>query len=270
MRLKPKLETKNIDETKNVKSIDLKKKKKRHWFKRFLYLFMVFSIFCVGLGLLFHQSITNKIVETYSEQYVNTTTPDKMKENEMAEVSFDPNNVGALTSTDVLAEMTSGNNHYTDLPVVGAIAIPDLGINLPVVKGLDNASLAVGAGTMKEGQQMGKGNYALASHSLFYGWGYEKVLFTPLHHAQEGQIIYTRDFENIYVYRIDRVFVVDPDAGYVAFDSEGDGLITLITCTDTYATQRIVVRGSLQQKFPIKEAWPELKEYFGSDWTRWW
>ena len=244
-------------------------KKKRKWIRRVLYFLVVFILFGIGLGLMFHQSITNKIVDNYAQEYVAKTTPQEMVKNEEADVSFDPSNVGSLTSADVLNDMV-GNNHYSNLPVVGAIAIPDLGMNLPVIKGLDNASLAVGAGTMKEGQQMGKGNYALASHSLFYGRGYEGLLFTPLHRAQKGQTIYTRDDENIYVYQTTDVFVVNPDDGYVALDSEGDGLITLITCTDTYATQRIVVRGKLERKFPISEAWPELKEYFGSDWTRWW
>lgn len=244
-------------------------KKKRKWIRGVLYFLMVFILFGIGLGLMFHQSITNKIVDNYAQEYVAKTTPQEIVKNEEADVSFDSSNVGSLTSADVLNDMV-GNNHYSNLPVVGAIAIPDLGMNLPVIKGLDNASLAVGAGTMKEGQHMGKGNYALASHSLFYGWGYEGLLFTPLHRAQKGQTIYTRDDENIYVYQTTDVFVVDPDDGYVALDSEGDGLITLITCSDTYATQRIVVRGKLERQFPISEAWPELKEYFGSDWTRWW
>ena len=142
-------------------------------------------------------------------------------------------------------------------------------MNLPILKGMDNASLTVGAGTMKENQRMGHGNYALASHSLFYGWGYENILFTPLHRAQIGQTIYTRDSENIYVYKIDKVFDVNPEDGWVIHDSEGDKIITLVTCTDTYATQRIIVRGSLVSSYPIKEASQDLKDYFGSDWNRW-
>ena len=36
------------------------------------------------------------------------------------------------------------------LPVVGGIAIPEVGINLPIFKGLGNTELTYGAGTMKE------------------------------------------------------------------------------------------------------------------------
>ena len=253
-----------------VVNVDKKtKRKKGKIFKKILYFLMILTFFVVGIGLMFHQSITNKIVEDYSTSYVDNTKPEDMLANEDADVSFDPSNVGALTSTDVLSEMTS-SNHYTDLPVIGAMAVPELGMNLPIIKGLDNASLAIGAGTMKDGQKMGKGNYALASHSLFYGWGYEDLLFSPLRRAQKGMTIYTRDSENIYTYNITDVFIVDPDAGYVAFDSEGDGLITLITCTDTYATQRIVVRGKIQKSEKIKDAPSEIRDYFGKDWTRWW
>ena len=254
----------------SAEPLDNKPKRKKKMWKTILYFLMIFVCFAFGLSLMFHQSITNKIVEDYSTSYVDNTKPEDMIANEDADVSFDPSNVGALTSADVLAEMTNGDNHYTDLPVIGAMAVPELDMNLPILKGLDNASLAIGAGTMKEGQKMGKGNYALASHSLFYGWRFEELLFSPLRRAQKGMKIYTRDSENIYTYVIDDIFIVDPDAGYVAFDSEGDGLITLITCTDTYATQRIVVRGKIQKSEKIKDAPSEIRDYFGKDWTRWW
>lgn len=246
------------------------KSNRMKWIKRIAYITMFLLTFLVGLALVFHQTISNNVVDGYTKKYVNNTKPSEMKENESADVSFDAEDIGSLTSTDVLQEMTSGNNHYTNLPVIGAIAIPDLGVNLPVIKGLSNAGLAVGAGTMKDNQRMGVGNYALASHSIFYGWQYQRYLFTPLHRAKAGQIIYTRDSENIYIYKTTKVFTVNPEDSYVISDDEGDGIITLITCTDTYATHRIVVRGELERQLPISEAWDELKDYFGSDWTRYW
>lgn len=265
MTKKPRVRLKSDDLVMKNLSDGVSKKKKS--IKKVIYGLLVTLMFIIGLGLMFNQSITNKVVEGYGQEYVNNTSPDQMKANEDADVSFDPSNVGSLTSADVLAEMS--DNHYTDLPVIGALAIPELGVNLPILKGMDNASLTVGAGTMKENQRMGHGNYALASHSLFYGWNYENILFTPLHRAQIGQTIYTRDSENIYVYKIDKVFDVNPEDGWVIHDSEGDKIITLVTCTDTYATQRIIVRGSLVSSYPIKEASQDLKDYFGSDWNRW-
>lgn len=254
-------------EKKVEKSNDVKLRK---WSDR-LYIAFMFVLVFVGLGLMFHQSIANYFVNQRSMSYVNDTKPSDMVANENADVSFDAANVGSVTSADVLLQMTSGANHNTNLPVVGAIAIPDLGMNLPIMKGLDNTSLSVGAGTMKPDQKMGVGNYALASHSLFYGMGHEKLLFTPLRlYAKTGQTIYMRDSENIYVYYISDIFIVNPEDGYVISDMEGEGILTLVTCTDAEARQRTIVRGQLERQFPIKDAWPELREYFGSEWTRWW
>ena len=36
---------------------------------------------------------------------------------------------------------------FSKLPVVGGIAIPEVGINLPIFKGLGNTELTYGAGT---------------------------------------------------------------------------------------------------------------------------
>ena len=91
-----------------VVNVDKKtKRKKGKIFKKILYFLMILTFFVVGIGLMFHQSITNKIVEDYSTSYVDNTKPEDMLANEDADVSFDPSNVGALTSTDVLSEMTS-------------------------------------------------------------------------------------------------------------------------------------------------------------------
>ena len=41
------------------------------------------------------------------------------------------------------------------------ISIPELNMNLPIFKGFENVALYYGAGTMKENQVMGQGNYSL-------------------------------------------------------------------------------------------------------------
>ncbi len=92
-------------------------------------------MFIIGLGLMFHQSITNKVVEGYGQEYVNNTSPWPNELMKTLMYHLDPSNVGSLTSADVLAEMS--DNHYTDLPVIGALAIPELGVNLPILKGMD-------------------------------------------------------------------------------------------------------------------------------------
>ncbi|MUG33622.1 sortase, partial [Psychrobacter sanguinis] len=76
-------------------------------------------------------------------------------------------------------------------PVIGGIAIPELGINLPIFKGLGNVELIYGAGTMKEDQVMGgDNNYSLASHHIFGLVGSSEMLFSPLERAKDGMVIY--------------------------------------------------------------------------------
>lgn len=75
------------------------------------------------------------------------------------------------------------------------IAIPEISMNLPIFKGLDNVGLYYGAGTMKAEQQMGEGNYALASHHVFGITGASDMLFSPLDRAKEGMKIYITDKE---------------------------------------------------------------------------
>ena len=52
----------------------------------------------------------------------------------------------------------------TDLPVIASIAVPSVSINLPIFKGEAIRHYFYGAGTLSPDQEMGKGNYALASH----------------------------------------------------------------------------------------------------------
>lgn len=150
-----------------------------------------------------------------------------------------------------------------DLPVIGGIAIPDLGINLPIFKGLGNTELSYGAGTMKEDQVIGgQNNYALASHHVFGISGSSKMLFSPLENAKVGMKIYLTDKSTIYTYVITGKFLVTPDRSDVLNDVPDQALVTLVTCTDQQATERIVVRGSLESSIAYNQAANDIHKAF--------
>ncbi len=86
-----------------------------------------------------------------------------MKRNKASKGSFNFEKVEPLSTEAVLNAQWKAQQ----LPIIGGIAIPELSLNLPIFNGLENAGLYYGAGTMKETQEMGKGNYALASHHVF-------------------------------------------------------------------------------------------------------
>lgn len=254
-------DTKNLSRSQKYHSSS----KPRSKWKRFLFGLLVFLLMTIGLGLVFHQSVANFVSQFYTRSYDHPTSR-MIHTNQDVEGDFNPNNVKGLTSADMV-----GHN-YTNLPVIGNIAIPDIGMNLPIFKGLANENLSVGAGTMKDNQVMGTGNYTLASHSIFEGYGSQKLLFTPLHRSKVGQKIYLRDDKYIYTYETTDVFEVTPDDGYVTNDPETDGekWITLVTCTDLEATKRLIVRGKYLEQKAINEAPKELQDYFETKWTRWW
>lgn len=174
-------------------------------------------------------------------------------------MTYDFSAVEPISLQSVLKNQTS----QVDLPVIGGIAIPDLDINLPIFKGLGNTELSYGAGTMKKNQVMGGvNNYALASHHVFELEGSSKMLFSPLERAKTGMTIYLTDKSMIYTYVITSVESVAPDRSDVLNDSPGQSEVTLVTCTDQAATNRIVVKGNLESSVSYDQAPKDVLKAF--------
>lgn len=204
----------------------------------------------VGLGLTFKRSIRNTIIAgTINKHQIGNITKKQIEENKKQDVSFDFEKVESVSDSPIYESIQNGTfgKKQKNLPVIAGIAIPELNLNLPIYKGVDNESLYYGAGTMKENQEMGKGNYALASHNIFGLTGQSTMLFSPLEHAKKGMKIHLTDKENIYTYEITSVSTVEPTATYVIDNGVGTPEVTLVTCTDIYATNRIIVKGELKK-----------------------
>lgn len=199
----------------------------------------------ISLALIFNVQIRNYIMQWQTNNYsVANVTQEEIDKNMKEETTFDFSAVRSISTEDVLKAQWDSQK----LPVIGGISIPELKINLPIFKGLQNTALMYGAGTMKEEQEMGKGNYALASHHIFGVDGASEALFSPLDHAKVGMNIYITDKKDIYTYTITEVTTVTPESVHVIEETPGKTEITLITCTDYNATNRIVVKGELKSK----------------------
>ncbi|CAG5164535.1 sortase SrtA [Streptococcus pneumoniae] len=142
------------------------------------------------------------------------------------------------------------------------IAIPELEMNLPIFKGLDNVNLFYGAGTMKREQVMGEGNYSLASHHIFGVDNANKMLFSPLDNAKNGMKIYLTDKNKVYTYEIREVKRVTPDRVDEVDDRDGVNEITLVTCEDLAATERIIVKGDLKETKDYSQTSDEILTAF--------
>lgn len=229
-------------------------KKLKHWLNIILFILLIL----VGLSLLFNKSIRNMMIANKVNSYqVSNFNKETLEENSTKEGNFDFDQVESLDFNSVISTQDIQN-----LPVIGGIAIPGVQINLPIFLGLDSDGLLYGAGTMKQEQVMGEGNYALASHNVFAVAGASELLFSPLERAEVGMKIYLTDKTKVYQYVIDDIYSVNPEAVTIIDDNEDKNEITLVTCTDAAATARLIVHGNLEETFDFSEASNEVISAF--------
>ena len=213
----------------------------------------------LSLALIFNSKIRDLFMVWNTNKYqVSQVTKEKIEENKETEGNFDFDSVKSISSEAVLAAQWDAQQ----LPVIGGIAIPEVEINLPIFKGLDNVNLFYGAGTMKANQKMGEGNYSLASHHIFTAENASQMLFSPLVNAKAGMKIYLTDKDKVYTYEIREVKHVTPDRVDEIEDREGVKEITLVTCVDYNATERIIVKGDFKEVKAYSETSDDILNAF--------
>ncbi|OTN77972.1 hypothetical protein A5886_003073 [Enterococcus sp. 8G7_MSG3316] len=228
-----------------------KKKRIRRWLSNLFLLLLLL----VGLALVFNNQIKNFFIKQTGDAYaVSEISRADVEKNMEADTTFDFDAVEPASSEAVLRAQLSNKV----LPVIGGVAIPSVEINLPIFKGLSNEALLYGAGTLSPTQQMGEGNYALASHRAQS----PELLFTPLDDVEIGATIYITDLENIYTYTATSSIRVDPTDVYLLDEVEGRKMITLITCGEMGGITRRVVQGDLQDVTPVEDATAEMLAAF--------
>lgn len=208
--------------------------------KKWLVRIFLTLLLIVSLGLIFNEQIKIFVVDHLSQNTTQQISVDDIKKNQKnpkADYTFK-----SVVSLDLSVVSKAALNR--NLKPIGLIAVPDVNIHLPILAGLANTNLAVGAGTMKADQKMGGvNNYALAGHHI----PKTKVLFTPLENSKLGQKIYLTDMKKIYTYTIKLDKVVDKSQVQYIDDVPGKRLVTLITCASQIEGQpdRRVVQGEL-------------------------
>ena len=243
----------------------MKKSKKKFKIRNFIINCAVFLLFLVALALIFNSSIRNMIMVWHTNQYqVSKVSKEEIKQNKAVESSFEFSEVQSLSTEAVINAQWQAQK----LPVIGGISIPEVSMNLPIFKGLDNVGLYYGAGTRKEDQQMGQGNYALASHHVFGITGASDMLFSPLDRAKIGMKIYITDKEKIYTYTISSIESVAPERVDVINDTEGVAEITLVTCEDAAATSRTIVKGTLESTIDYDKAPKDILDAFSRSYNQ--
>lgn len=192
----------------------------------------------VGIGLIFNEQIKLFAIDHMTQTAVKQISAKDVEANKKRKATYNFKKVKALDTQTVAHAATSGDD-YT----IGTLKIPSVGMDLPILKGLSNDNLSIGAATMKEDQEMGQGNYALAGHYMT-GKG---ILFSPLANVQVGNKIYLSDMKHNYVYKVTTKKVINETKVEVINDVKGKKLVTLITCASPTEgeTNRILVQGTL-------------------------
>ncbi|MDA3964896.1 class A sortase [Enterococcus thailandicus] len=139
------------------------------------------------------------------------------------EVDYSGKNVKNLTLEDM--EKVNPKKIVSSFGV-GRIEIADIALFLPILEGVSQENLSVGAGTMKANQQLGKGNFALAGHYMTDAG----LLFGGIKNVKVGSGIYVTYYSDMAYYTVTEVKHITKHDGDVVLDSQGEGILTLITC----------------------------------------
>lgn len=195
----------------------------------------------LGLALVFNEQIKVFVVNYMTQSTLKDVTKDSVDRNKKKKASYDFDQV---TPLDLKTVSTAVTNASKD--AIGMMAIPSVNIRVPILEGLANNNMVLGAGTMKPNQKMGEANYALAGHSMNQRYG---PLLSPLDYAKVGDLIYITDMSHVYIYKMTIKETIDMSHVEVVDDVPGKKLITLITCEVLTGTEddRIFVRGELQK-----------------------
>lgn len=225
----------------------------------------IIPIVLIVLGVLFLLTpfITDQLVAYYSKSIVsedmsneilienNKTINESIEndniENEKPNIEYD---FTAVEDVDIISVIRGSQNLDKEL-VIGILYIPDLDLNLPIMKGLTDANLMAGAATMKPEQSFGQGNYTLSGHNMKR----KDLLFGSLMDIEVGSKAYVSNGETIYEYDIYGTEIVPDTAMHMLSDEKseekGQAILSLMTCYISSKTgKRFFALGQLVDEYP--------------------
>ncbi len=181
------------------------------------------------------------------QNLLDNLSAEELEENENLEADYDYSAVEDIDERSIFA----GFNQSYENAIVGHIIIPDLNINLPILKGTTEEHLTVGATTMKSDQKMGEGNYPLAGHYMKN----KDLLFGSLLDIEKDTIVRITNKKMIYEYKIYETLLV-PDTSVHLLDDKiakehGKPIISLMGCYYTSKNKkRFFAFGELVDEYP--------------------
>lgn len=195
-----------------------------------------FMATAAGLMLFYFEPLIDWRINRLSHSVVEDISVNDSRRSDLvaSETHYDFEAVDELSVTSMLSLPDE-----TQLQAIGTLEMPEVDMTIPLLDGLSEWNLMAGAGTMKENQEPGVGNYAIAGHN----WRDRTTLFSPLHRAEEGMSIFLTVNGERYEYVVSMIQMVEPSRIDVIEDKD-EPLLTLITCNHD-GTERLIVQASL-------------------------
>lgn len=153
-----------------------------------------------------------------------------------------------------------------DYRSVGQIAIKDQNILLNIYRGCGNNELALGAGTFRRNQRMGKNNYPIAAHNMDDARTYFSPLFSAASNGslKKGTTIFLTDFKQVYFYRLVEykfISIYNLNLSYNSKKYAKSPVVTLFTC-DYTGQGRLYIKGKLTGSQSLESASKYVKSVF--------
>ena len=205
-----------------------------------------------GIGLIGAQFLPDVLIKNRIKKTVEVVediTVEQIEENNKKEGVYD---YSVIQDVDPASAIT-GTYQFEDENVIGQLIIEDLGIDLPILKGVTEPNMLAGAATMMPDIKMGEGNYPLASHYRKD----PKLLFGNLLNAEEGMQVRITDKVNVYEYKIYETVLVPETAIFMIEEEQakerGKPIISLMTCYYTSKNgKRFFALGELVDSYPYR------------------
>lgn len=217
--------------------------------KRFIsVLLIVLGLIVISLPIIQNKIIANKTGNV--NKSVTDLSYDEIRKNSETDAEFDYEAIEDVSPKNVIF----GTIDFDEKNIIGQLSIPDLNVDLPLLKGVTNANLAVGVTTMRKDQEMGQGNYPVSGHNMKN----KNLLFGSLMDIELGTKAFVTDKNTVYEYEIYDIVVVEDTAMYMIEDSQseeaGKPILSLMTCYHTSKSgKRFFALGELIDEYPYEE-----------------
>lgn len=219
-------------------------------------------VFLFGFVLIFNRPITNYLIENYHPVIYSSELHQQRKTSK-------DHNWRSVKPLNLFA-VVKARLYHPQVKVIGSIYNEKLGLDVPLVDGLDQTICAICAGTLEPHEKMGQRNFAVTAHNISSS---KQALFTPLYQkAKVGDTLNVTNFHKVYHYKIYAISPISEHNNAILIDSSKPQL-TLVTCenpdqdhhkrfvyqahlvkTTSYSKISVATKAFLNEKYSLKDS----------------